>query len=58
MSVMFLDLPVFSELVGSGSMDCGTDIPNYILMQIWFTQLVLVTIGRIGFTLRFPGQFL
>lgn len=36
-------------------MDCGTGIQNCILMQIWFTQLVLVTIGRIGFMLRFQG---
>lgn len=58
MSVLFLDLPFFSKPVGSGSMDCGTDIQNYILMQIWFTQLVLVTIGRIGFMLMFPGPVL
>lgn len=55
---VFLDLPFFSQLVGSGSMDCGTDIQNYILMQIWFIQLVLVTTGRIGFSLRFPGLIL
>jgi hypothetical protein len=58
MPVLFLDLPFFSQLVGSGSMDCGKDIQSYIRMQIWFTQLVLVTTGRIGFTLRFPGPVL
>ena len=52
---LFLDFSFFPQLVGSGSMDCGMGIQNCILMEIWFTQLVLVTIRRIGFMHRLQG---
>ncbi|KAK4572002.1 hypothetical protein RGQ29_030413 [Quercus rubra] len=39
---------------GLGSMDFGKDMQIYILTRIWFTQWVLVTIGKIGSLLRLP----
>lgn len=42
-------------MAGSGSMVCGADILNYILMRIWFILLVLVIIVKIGSLLKFPG---
>jgi hypothetical protein len=45
-------------LAGSGIMDCGVGMQNYILIQIWYTQSVLVIIVKIGFLLRFPGVIL
>ena len=39
-------------------MDYGKDTQIYILIEIWFTQLVLVTIKMIGSLLRLPGMVL
>lgn len=55
---LFLDIHFIPQPVGSGSMDYGTGIQSCILMQIWFTQLVLVTIGGIGFMHRLRGLIL
>lgn len=39
-------------------MDYGKDMQIYIPTEIWFTQSVLATIGKIGSLLRLPGTVL
>jgi hypothetical protein len=43
-------------MIGLGNMVYGAVTVNYIQLRILFTQLVLVTIERIGFMLMFQGN--
>ncbi|KAB2096782.1 hypothetical protein ERO13_A01G125900v2 [Gossypium hirsutum] len=45
-------------LTDLGSMGYGKDMQIYILIEIWFTQLGLVTIQKTGFLLRSPERMM